>query len=178
MKRNLQNHNDKLGLLGTIFTVGCCLGLPGFLPLAAAVGLGFMTDMTVVKPLLLAFLAVTVAGLVPGFRRHDLEDLEGSVIAGRELDVQAMPAVSAQVVLDPLQLVAFQGQHQVAVQRAVVGAVRIDDRIGGRRPGAGLRVERETSSAVRLDESGRQRIRQAGAQRLGNGLALQAAGGG
>ena len=71
MKRNLQNHTDKLGLLGTIFTVGCCLGLPGFLPLAAAVGLGFMTDMTVVKPLLLAFLAVTVTGLVPGFRRHD-----------------------------------------------------------------------------------------------------------
>lgn len=28
MKRNLQNHTDKLGLLGTIFTVGCCLGLP------------------------------------------------------------------------------------------------------------------------------------------------------
>ncbi|MDA2914662.1 MerC domain-containing protein, partial [Acidobacteriia bacterium AH_259_A11_L15] len=60
----------KLGLVGTIFTVGCCLGLPGFLPLAAAVGLGFMTNMTVVKPLLLVLLAVTVAGFVPGFRRH------------------------------------------------------------------------------------------------------------
>ncbi len=70
MKRFIPNHADKVGLAGTIFTVGCCLGLPGFLPLAAAVGLGFMTNMTVVKPLLLALLAVTVAGFVPGFRRH------------------------------------------------------------------------------------------------------------
>ncbi len=70
MNRFLANHTDKVSLVGTIFTVGCCLGLPGFLPLAAAVGLGFMTDMAVVKPLLLALLGLTVMGLIPGFRRH------------------------------------------------------------------------------------------------------------
>lgn len=70
MKEFLTNHTDKAGLVGTIFTVGCCLGLPGFLPLAAAVGLGFMTDMAVVKPLLLALLGLTVLGFIPGFRRH------------------------------------------------------------------------------------------------------------
>ena len=82
MNRILQNHADKLGLVGTIFTVGCCLGLPGFLPLAAAVGFGFMTNMAVVKPLLLVVLAVTVAGLFLGFRRHHkLYPLAASVVA-------------------------------------------------------------------------------------------------
>ena len=82
MNRILQNHTDKLGLVGTIFTVGCCLGLPGFLPLAAAVGLGFMTNMAVVKPLLVVVIAVTVAGFIPGFRRHHkLYPLAASVAA-------------------------------------------------------------------------------------------------
>lgn len=70
MKRLLVNYTDKAGVAGTIFTVGCCLGLPGFLPLAAALGLGFMTNMAVMKPFLLVLLAVSVLGLVPGFRRH------------------------------------------------------------------------------------------------------------
>ena len=57
---------DKIGVLGSVFTALCCLGLPALLTILSAVGLGFLINDAILLPLLVIFLAITVVGLIPG----------------------------------------------------------------------------------------------------------------
>jgi mercuric ion transport protein len=65
-KRNL----DKIGIGGSIFAALCCLGFPALLSILSAIGLGFIVNDTILIPLLLLFLAVTLLGLYLGTRHH------------------------------------------------------------------------------------------------------------
>jgi mercuric ion transport protein len=65
-RRNL----DKFGIGGSVFAALCCLGFPALLSILSAVGLGFIVTDTVLIPMLLVFLAVTLAGLYFGTRHH------------------------------------------------------------------------------------------------------------
>ncbi len=61
---------DKIGVLGSVFTALCCLGIPALLSILSAVGLGFIINDAILLPLLVVFLVVTVLGLISGKRRH------------------------------------------------------------------------------------------------------------
>ena len=61
---------DKIGVLGSVFTALCCLGLPALLTILSAVGLGFLINDAILLPLLVIFLAITVVGLISGMRHH------------------------------------------------------------------------------------------------------------
>ncbi len=61
---------DKFGIGGSVFAALCCLGFPALLSILSAVGLGFIVTDTVLIPMLLVFLAVTLAGLYFGTRHH------------------------------------------------------------------------------------------------------------
>jgi mercuric ion transport protein len=65
-----KDHLDKLGIVGSFLAGACCLGLPAVLSVAAAAGLGFLVNDAVLRPLLIAFLAISVLGLGLGYRIH------------------------------------------------------------------------------------------------------------
>ena len=65
-KRNL----DKIGIGGSVFAALCCLGFPALLSILSAIGLGFIVNDTILIPLLLLFLAVTLLGLYLGTSHH------------------------------------------------------------------------------------------------------------
>jgi mercuric ion transport protein len=65
-----RNHLDKIGVAGSFIAAACCLGLPAILSIIAAIGLGFIVNDAVLLPLLIIFLAVTLAGLWFGYRVH------------------------------------------------------------------------------------------------------------
>ena len=66
----LDQHLDKVGLGGSLFTALCCLGFPALLSILSAVGLGFFIHDAILLPLLVAFLAITVYGLSRGRQKH------------------------------------------------------------------------------------------------------------
>lgn len=68
--RFLRGHLDKLGLGGSLLAALCCLGVPAVLSFLGAVGAGFLINDAVLQPLLVVFLLVFLAGLLPGWRRH------------------------------------------------------------------------------------------------------------
>ena len=59
-----------IGTGGSIFAALCCLGFPALLSILSAIGLGFVVNDAILIPLLLVFLAVTLAGLYLGTRYH------------------------------------------------------------------------------------------------------------
>ena len=61
---------DKIGVLGSVFTALCCLGVPALLTILSAVGRGFLINDVILLPLLVIFLAITVVGLISGMRHH------------------------------------------------------------------------------------------------------------
>jgi len=61
---------DKIGVVGSVFAALCCLGIPALLSILSAVGLGFIINDAILLPLLVIFLAITIAGLVSGMRHH------------------------------------------------------------------------------------------------------------
>lgn len=65
-----KRHLDKFGLGGTVLAALCCLGFPALLSLLAAIGLGFLINDAILLPLLGVFVAVTLAGLWLGIRKH------------------------------------------------------------------------------------------------------------
>lgn len=67
---NPVRHVDKVGVAGSIVASLCCLGVSAVVSVLSAVGLGFIINDAVLAPLLLVFLAITLAGLTLGFRRH------------------------------------------------------------------------------------------------------------
>jgi len=65
-----KDHLDKAGIVGSLLTGACCLGLPSVLSLVTAVGLGFLIKDAILLPLMVAFLAVSLVGLFLGYRVH------------------------------------------------------------------------------------------------------------
>jgi len=65
-----KDHLDKLGVVGSFIGAACCLGLPGIGSILAALGLGFLINDAVLLPVLVVFLALTLFGLLRGYRRH------------------------------------------------------------------------------------------------------------
>lgn len=63
-------HAEKWGPLGAIFAAACCLGLTWLVSLITALGAGFLIRDSILMPLLVVFLAVTVWGLSHSYRRH------------------------------------------------------------------------------------------------------------
>jgi mercuric ion transport protein len=61
---------DKIGIVGSFVAAACCMGLPAVVSIVAALGLGFLIQDAVLRPLMLVFLAVTLIGLLLGFRIH------------------------------------------------------------------------------------------------------------
>jgi mercuric ion transport protein len=65
-----KKHTDKVGVVGSVFTALCCLGVPAVLSILSAIGLGFLINDAVLLPLLIIFLLVTLLGLALGMREH------------------------------------------------------------------------------------------------------------
>lgn len=63
-------HLDKLGIVGSFLASCLCLGVPAIASLMSSLGLGFLANDAVLAPVLVAFLGLGIAGLVPGRRRH------------------------------------------------------------------------------------------------------------
>lgn len=65
-----KRHLEKIGIGGSLFAALCCLGFPALLSILSALGLGFIARDSVLMPLLLIFLIITIAGLYLGTRHH------------------------------------------------------------------------------------------------------------
>ena len=65
-----RKHLDKLGVLGAFIAALCCLGVPAVLSIAGAIGLGFLIKDTILLPLMVLFLVLTLIGLYLGYRAH------------------------------------------------------------------------------------------------------------
>lgn len=64
------SHLEKVGLLGSIFALLCCLGFGPLLAVLGAVGVGFLVNDRVLAPLLVVFLVLGAGGLYLSFRQH------------------------------------------------------------------------------------------------------------
>ncbi len=65
-----KEHVDKIGIVGSFLAAACCIGLPAIVSIVAALGLGFLIQDAILRPLMLVFLAVTLIGLLLNFRVH------------------------------------------------------------------------------------------------------------
>jgi hypothetical protein len=65
-----KRHLDKIGVGGSLFAALCCLGFPALFSILSAIGLGFLINDDILRPLLIAFLLVAILGLVLGMRHH------------------------------------------------------------------------------------------------------------
>lgn len=63
-------HLDKLGAIGSLVTLACCLGFGPALALLSAIGAGFLINDAVLAPLLLGFLLLGTFGLWLSRRKH------------------------------------------------------------------------------------------------------------
>ena len=61
---------EKWGPLGAILAAACCLGLTWLVSLVTALGAGFLIRDSILMPLLLLFLGVSIWGLWRSYRRH------------------------------------------------------------------------------------------------------------
>jgi mercuric ion transport protein len=65
-----KRHLDKIGVGGSLFAALCCLGFPALVSILSAIGLGFLINDDILRPLLIVFLLVAVFGLALGMRHH------------------------------------------------------------------------------------------------------------
>ena len=63
-------HLDKIGVDGWPFAALCCLGFPALVFILPAVGLGFLVNHDMLRPLLIVFLLVAFLGLTLGIPHH------------------------------------------------------------------------------------------------------------
>lgn len=61
---------EKVGVVGSIFAVLCCLGFGPILAALSAIGAGFLVNDRILAPLLVVFLILGAGGLVLSFRQH------------------------------------------------------------------------------------------------------------
>jgi len=65
-----KRHLDKIGVGGSLFAALCCLGFPALLSILSAIGLGFLINDDILRPLMIGFLLVAIWGLALGMRHH------------------------------------------------------------------------------------------------------------
>jgi mercuric ion transport protein len=65
-----KRHLDKIGVGGSLFAALCCLGFPALVSILSAIGLGFLINDDILRPLLIVFLLFAVFGLALGMRHH------------------------------------------------------------------------------------------------------------
>jgi mercuric ion transport protein len=65
-----KRHLDKIGVGGSLFAALCCLGFPALVSILSAIGLGFLINDDILRPLLIVFLLVAVFGLALGMCHH------------------------------------------------------------------------------------------------------------
>lgn len=63
-------HLEKLGIIGAIITIACCLGFAPLLALLSAVGASFLINDAILAPFLVGFLVLGGVGLFLSMRRH------------------------------------------------------------------------------------------------------------
>ncbi len=63
-------HLEKVGLVGSLFALLCCLGFGPLIALLSAIGAGFLVNDSVLAPLLVFFLVIGSVGLRITYRRH------------------------------------------------------------------------------------------------------------
>ncbi len=70
MKNFWKRHIDKVGLIGSLFSALCCVGIPALVSFVFAVGLGWLINDAILIPLLVLFLVITLLGLFFGMKDH------------------------------------------------------------------------------------------------------------
>jgi len=65
-----KRHLDKIGVGGSLFAALCCLGFPALVAILSAIGLGFLINDDILRPLMIVFLLVAILGLALGMRHH------------------------------------------------------------------------------------------------------------
>jgi hypothetical protein len=58
-----KRHLAKIGVGGSLFAALCCLGFPALVSILSALGLGFLINHDIRRPLLIVFLLVAIVGL-------------------------------------------------------------------------------------------------------------------
>lgn len=66
----LRLHLEKLGAIGSLVTLACCLGFGPILAMLSAVGAGFLINDAILAPLLIGFLVLGGVGLWLSRRKH------------------------------------------------------------------------------------------------------------
>lgn len=61
---------DKIGIGGSLFAALCCLGFPALVSILSAIGLGFLINDDILRPLLIVFSLIAILGLALGMRHH------------------------------------------------------------------------------------------------------------
>jgi len=113
-----KKHTDKIGVVGSIFAALCCLGFPALLSILGAIGLGFLINDAVLKPLLIVFLLVTVSGLALGVRQHHRTSaLALGVVSGTTLFVFIFVAFNAVLAVVSVVGLVFASVLNVVLQQ-------------------------------------------------------------
>jgi len=60
-----KRHLDKVGVGGSLFAALCCLGFPALVSILSAIGLGFLINDHILRPLLIVFFAGRNFGTSP-----------------------------------------------------------------------------------------------------------------
>ena len=58
------------GLMGTLFSTLCCIGIAPLVTLVSTIGLGFILTLSILLPMLAGFLALGCLGMWFSYRRH------------------------------------------------------------------------------------------------------------
>lgn len=78
------------GVVGAIFASACCLGFSWLVGLLTAVGAGFLIRDSILLPLLIIFLALTIWGLWHSSQRHHRSEALWIGLAGAILLIAGM----------------------------------------------------------------------------------------
>jgi mercuric ion transport protein len=65
-----KRHLDKIGVGGSLFAALRCLGFPALVSIVSAIGLGFLINDDILRPMMIGFLLVAILGLALGMRHH------------------------------------------------------------------------------------------------------------
>ena len=65
-----KRHLDKIGVGGSLFAALCCLGFPALVSILSAIGLGFLINDDILRPMMIVFLLLAIFGLALGIRHH------------------------------------------------------------------------------------------------------------
>ena len=68
--KTLRYHLDKIGVLGSFFSVLCCLGFPGIVGLLSAIGAGFLINDAILLPFLIISLVIAIIGIFVSWIKH------------------------------------------------------------------------------------------------------------